>query len=141
MQVQSYLFFEGKCEEAIEFYKKAIGAKLLMMMRMKEAPDPEMAKNLPKEHGEKIMHASIRVGESTIMMSDGRVQGNAQFKGFALSLDVPNIPEAQRLFAALSEGGEMVMPLTETFWAERFGMAKDRFGVMWMVNFEGGKKC
>jgi PhnB protein len=139
MQVQPYLFFDGRCEEAVEFYQRAIGAKLEMLMRFNESPDPPPPDVLPPGSGEKIMHASLRIGESIVMVSDGRCTGRQDFQGFALSLAVATQAEAERLFAALADGGRVEMPLQKTFWAERFGMLSDRFGVAWMVNYEGRK--
>jgi PhnB protein len=132
MQVQPYLFFEGRCEEAIEFYRKALGAEVTMLMRFKESPDTTMCPPGPGS-GDKVMHASFRIGETTLMASDGRCQGNPSFQGFALSLTVPNEAEADRLFAALADGGQVQMPLTKTFFAPRFGMVADRFGMSWMI--------
>ena len=130
MQIQPYLFFEGRCEEAIEFYRKAIGAEVEMLMRFRESPEPEAC---PTGGGDKVMHASLRVGNTHIMASDGRCQGNPSFQGMALSLFVATSAEAKRYFNALAEGGKVEMPLAKTFWSESFGMLSDRFGVMWMV--------
>ena len=130
MNVQPYLFFEGRTEEAIEFYRKAVGAEVVQMMRFKESPDPA---HCPGVSLDKIMHASIKVGDATVMMSDGRAEGNPKFEGFALSLSVANVAEADRVFAALAEGGQVQMPLMQTFWSPRFGMVADRFGVSWMI--------
>ena len=130
MQIQPYLFFDGRCEEALEFYRKTIGAEILMMMRFKESPDPGNCGDVP---GDKIMHASVRVSDSVFMASDGRCEGRPKFEGFALSLTVANESEASRAFAALSEGGQVQMPLAKTFFSPSFGMLADRFGVMWMV--------
>jgi len=130
MQVQPYLFFEGRCEEAIGFYRQAIGAQVAMLMRYKECPDPAMRQ---AGAGDKVMHAALRVGDSTVLASDGRCQGSASFQGFSLSLTASSDPEAERLFAALAEGGQIRMPLTTTFFASRFGMVADRFGVGWIV--------
>ena len=128
--MQPYLFFEGRCQEAIEFYRQALGAEVNMMMRYKESPDPTMcAPGLE----EKIMHASVSVGQATLLMSDGRCEGTAKFDGFALSLTVPGEAEAEQRFAALVEGGKVIMPLTKTFFSPRFGMVSDRFGVAWMI--------
>ena len=129
-QIQPYLFFEGRCEEALDFYRKTIGAEVTMLMRFKDSPDPSVS--MPGA-ADKIMHASFKVGDTTVMASDGRNQGRPQFQGFALSLTVPNETEAKRLFAALSEGGQEHMPLTTTFFSPSFGMLADRFGVSWMV--------
>ena len=130
MQIQPYLSFDGRCEEAIEFYRRSLGAKVEMMMRFKEAPEPGMN---PPEAGDKIMHMSLRIGETTVLASDGRCQGNPSFQGFALSLTVPNEAEADRKFSALADGGQVQMPLAKTFFSPRFGMVADRFGVGWMI--------
>jgi PhnB protein len=130
MQVQPYLFLDGRCEEAIEFYRKALGAEVLTMMRFKDNPQPAMN---PPGSGEKVMHASMRIGDATVMASDGRCQGQPSFQGFALSLTVPNEAEAERLFGSLGEGGQVQMPLMKTFFSPRFGMVADRFGVSWMI--------
>lgn len=130
--VQPYLFFGGRCEEALEFYRKALGAEVEMLMRFKEAPEPQPG--LPECFADKIMHASVRVGETTIMASDGRCEGEATFEGFSLSITVPDEQEADRVFAALSEGGLVTMKLEKTFWTPKFGMLQDRFGVGWMVS-------
>jgi PhnB protein len=129
MQAQPYLFFEGRCEEALDFYRKAIGAEVTALMRAKDSPDPAMS--MPGAP-DKILHATFKIGDTTVMASDGRNQGRPQFQGFALSLTVPNEAEAKRLFAALSDGGQEHMPLTKTFFSPSFGMLADRFGVSWM---------
>jgi PhnB protein len=133
MQVQSYLFFDGRCEEALNFYRKALGAEVTMLMRNKESPEPHPPGMLPPGSEEKIMHASFRIGDSTVMASDGHNGGQPQFKGFSLSLDAKDDAHAKTLFAALAEGGEVQMPITKTFLASSFGMVADRFGVSWMV--------
>ena len=130
MQVQPYLFFDGRCEEALEFYSKKLGAKVEMLMRFKESPDPGM---VAPGTGDKVMHASFRIGETTVMASDGQCSGRPNFQGFSLSLTVPDEAEAERLFAALVDGGQVQMPLTKTFFSPRFGMVADRFGVSWMI--------
>jgi PhnB protein len=130
-QIQPYLFFDGRCEEAIEFYRKAVGAETTMLMRFKDSPDPGMCST--PESANKVMHASIRIGETTVLASDGRCTGQPTFQGFALSLTVANDAEADRLFATLGDGGQVQMPLAKTFFSSRFGMLADRFGVMWMV--------
>ncbi len=134
MQVQPYLFFDGRCEEAIEFYRKALGAELTMLMRYKDSPDPPPPGKVPAGSENKVMHANLRIGEATVMASDGSCAGQPSFRGFSLSLMVPDAAAAERLFAALADGGQVQMPLTETFWSPRFGMVADRFGVGWMVN-------
>ena len=130
MQVQPYLFFEGRCEEALAFYRGALGAEVTMLMRFKESPDPGMVAPGTED---KVMHASFRIGDTTVLASDGRCQGAPSFQGFALSLTVPNEAEAERLFGALGDGGQVQMPMTKTFFSPRFGMVADRFGVSWMV--------
>jgi PhnB protein len=130
MQVQPYLFFDGRCDEAVEFYRKALGAEVTMLMRFKDSPDPGMC---PAGAQDKVMHASLRIGDSTVLASDGRCEGRPSFEGFALSLTVPDDAAAERLFAALGDGGQVQMPLAKTFFASRFGMVADRFGVSWMV--------
>jgi PhnB protein len=133
VQVQSYLFFNGRCEEAIEFYKNALGAKVEMLMRFKDAPGDH--KPTPGTEN-KIMHSSLRIGDTVVMASDGMAQGNPEFKGFSLTLNAKNVAEADRLFGALAEGGEVRQPLVETFFSPRFGMLADKFGVGWIIMTE-----
>jgi len=133
MQVQPYLFFDGRCEEAIEFYRKAIGAQVGMLMRFKDSPEPCPEGAIPPGHENKVMHASLQIGDTTVMASDGRCTGAPSFQGFSLSLDAASDAEAKRLFDALSENGQVQMPLGKTFFASSFGMVADRFGVSWMV--------
>jgi PhnB protein len=130
MTIQSYLFFDGRCDEAIEFYKKAVGAEVAMLMRWKDSPDKTMC---APGNENKVMHSCLKIGDASVMASDGRNTGNPKFDGFALSLNVKTDAEAQTRFKALSEGGEVAMPLGPTFFATSFGMVKDRFGVNWMV--------
>jgi PhnB protein len=130
VQIQPYLFFDGRCEAALEFYREALGAEVTMLMRFKEAPEPSMS---PPGTGDKVMHASFRIGDTTVLASDGRCEGRSTFQGFALSLTVRNDAEADRLFAAVGAGGQVQMPLTKTFFSSRFGMVADRFGVSWMI--------
>lgn len=130
MQVQPYLYFDGRCDEALGFYRAALGAEVAVLVRFKNAPDKAM---IPPGAEEKVMHSSFRIGDTTVMASDGRCLGKPNFQGFALSLGAATIAEAERLFAALSEGGEVQMPLTKTFFAASFGMVRDRFGVTWMM--------
>jgi PhnB protein len=132
--LQPYLFFEGRCEEAVEFYRRALGAHLIMMMRYKESPEPHSSDGLAPGSENKIMHAVFRVGNTKVMASDGLCAGKPAFHGFSLSLTVPTEAEADRLFAALADGGKVRMPLTKTFFSPRFGMVADRFGVLWMIN-------
>lgn len=133
MQVQPYLFFEGRTEEAIEFYRGALGAEVTMLMRYEESPDEPPPGMVPPGSGKKVMHASFRVGESTIMASDGRCSGKPTFQGISLSITVRDEAEAERVFGALTKGGQVQMPLGKTFFSPRFGMVADRFGVSWMV--------
>jgi PhnB protein len=133
MQAQPYLFFEGRCEEAIEFYKKALGAEVIALLRYKDSPEPPAPGTMPPGAEDKVIHASFRIGESTISASDGYCGGKPSFEGFSLSLSAADGPEAERLFAALAEGGEVKMPLSKTFFSSHFGMLADRFGVGWMV--------
>ena len=133
MQVQSYLFFDGRCEEAIEFYKKTLGAKVEMLMRFKDSPEPAQPGMVPPGAENKVMHSSFRIGDTVVMASDGRCLGKPSFQGFSLSITVPNEAEAKRVFAALGDGGQVQMPLAKTFFSPQFGMVADRFGVGWMV--------
>ncbi|MCY2994553.1 MAG: VOC family protein [Planctomycetota bacterium] len=128
MQIQPYLFFDGCCDEAIDFYRSTLGAEVTMRMRFKDGPDP----GSPGTE-DKVMHANLRIGETTVLVSDGRCLGRPSFQGFALSLIVPNESEAERLFAALGHGGQVQMPMTKTFFSPRFGLVADRFGVSWMI--------
>jgi PhnB protein len=130
MIVQTYLFFDGKCDEALAFYKSAIGAEPTMLMRFKEAPDQSM---MTPATADKVMHAQVQLGDATVLMSDGRCTGNTNFKGFALALSVGSESEADKKFNALAAGGQVTMPLAKTFFSPRFGMLTDKFGVGWMV--------
>jgi len=133
MQVQPYLFFNGRCEEALAFYTAALGAEVTMLMRYSEAPGGCPEGMLPPGFENKIMHASMRVGEAVVMASDGNSKEPASFKGFSLSLDAKDGAHAEKLFNALSQGGQVQMPLGKTFYASSFGMVADKFGVSWMV--------
>jgi PhnB protein len=130
MQVQPYVFFDGRCDEAIAFYQKAVGAKSQMLIRYKDSPDTS---NMPPGSAEKIMHATLIIGESAVHVSDGHCGGSPKFEGFSLSLTLSTIAEASRYFNALAEGGQILVPLSKTFFSPSFGMVSDRFGVMWMV--------
>jgi PhnB protein len=130
MQIQPYLSFDGRCEEAIEFYRRTLGAKVEMMMRFKDAPEPGMS---PPGAGDKVMHSALRIGDSMVLASDGRCLGKPSFQGFALSLTAADEAEAGRLFNVLADGGQVQMPLAKTFFSPSFGMVADRFGVSWMV--------
>jgi PhnB protein len=134
MRVETYLFFNGRCEEAIEFYKKILGAEVTMLVRFKDSPEPPQPGMVPPGSENKIMHASFRIGDTTLMASDGHCTGQTNFQGFSESLTVANEAEADGKFAALAEGGQVQMPLTKTFWSPRFGMVIDQFGVGWMVS-------
>ena len=131
MQVQPYLSFEGRAEEAIEFYKKAVGAKVTMMMRNKESP--EQHPGMPPNSGDKIMHSSMTIGDSVVMATDGAMSGKPNFAGISLSLNVDSDAEAKKLFNNLADGGKVTLPLSKTFFASSFGMVADKFGVHWMV--------
>jgi PhnB protein len=133
MQVQPYLFFDGRCDEAIEFYKKMLGANVDRLMRWKDSLDKSMCS---PGNEDKVMHASLTIGETRVMASDGRNTGNPKFDGFALSVNAKNDADADRLFNGLSTGGKVVMPLGKTFFSPRFGMTQDKFGVNWMVIVE-----
>ena len=134
MQVQSYLFFDGRCEEAIEFYKGTLGAKVDMLMRFKDSPEPPPPGCVAPGSENKVMHAAFHVGDTLVMASDGmEMKGKPEFKGFSLSVDAKDEAEADRLFAALGKGGKVQMPLTKTFYSPRFGVVADQFGVSWMV--------
>lgn len=132
--VQPYLFFGGRCDEALEFYRTTLGAEVLMLMRYKDTPDARTPDMLPPGSEEKVMHASFRLGQSELMASDGMCEGQPKFDGFSLSVTAADEDEAERIFAALAQGGKINMPLMKTFWAPRFGMVEDRFGLGWMVS-------
>ena len=133
MPIQPYLMFNGRCEEAIDFYKKALGAQAQMVLRFKEAPDQSM---ITPGMDEKIMHAALNIGDGVVLMSDGMCTGQQAFEGFSLSFTVADEAEAQRRFNALSDGGQVRMPLGKTFFSPSFGVVADKFGVGWMVYVE-----
>jgi PhnB protein len=133
MQVQPYLFFDGRCEEAIAFYRRVLGAEVTMLLRWRDNPEPPAPSTLPPGTEDKVMHASLRIGETAILASDGRCGGQPNFQGFALSVTLPDEQAAEKLFTALAEGGQVQMPLARTFFSPSFGMVADRFGVSWMV--------
>lgn len=137
MLVQNYLMFDGRCDEALAFYRKALGAEVQMRMTFADNPDKGKSEMCMKVPDEKVMHASFKVGDTIVMASDGQCQGKPNFQGFALSLTVKDEAEADRKFAALSDGGTVMMPLAKTFFSPRFGMVADRFGVPWMVIVPG----
>ena len=134
MQIQPYLFFNGRCEEAINFYRKALGAEVEMMMRFNENPDPMPPGMLAPGFENKVMHASLRIGDGVMMASDGMGAGETHFKGFSLAVYATDEAGVDRMFNALADGGSVTMPLGKTFWSPRFGMVTDRFGVGWMVS-------
>jgi PhnB protein len=133
VKVEPYLFFDGRCDEALEFYGRVLRAEVTMLMRFKDSPEPHQPGMIPPGSENKVMHASFRIGDTTLMASDGRCLGKPNFQGFALTLSVPNESEAERLFTALGDGGQVQMPMSKTFFSSRFGMVADRFGVPWMV--------
>lgn len=130
MQVTPYLMFDGRTEEAIEFYKKAVGATVEMMMRFKDSPDKSMCAAGAEN---KVMHSCLKIGDTAVMASDGRNTGKPDFKGISLSLNAKDEAHADKMFEALGEGGQVQMPMTKTFFAKRFGMVADKFGVSWMI--------
>ena len=130
MQIQPYLFYDGRCDEAIEFYRRVLGAEVTMLMRFKESPDPG---SVPAGGEDKVMHANLRIGESTVLASDGHGLGRPSFQGFALSVTADDEAQVERIYVGLADGGQVQMPLAKTFFSSRFGMVADRFGVSWMV--------
>ncbi|MGA2749852.1 MAG: VOC family protein [Verrucomicrobiota bacterium] len=131
--VHAHLSFEGRCEEAIDFYRQALGAEVIMLMRFKENPDPPAPGCQPPASENKVMHARIRIGDTVLMVSDGRCAGKPSFQGFTISLTVPSESEVDRLCNALANGGQVQMPPAKTFFSPRFGMVADRFGLVWML--------
>ena len=136
MRVEPYLFFNGRTEEAIEYYRRALGAEVTMLMRFRDSPEPPQAGMVPPGAEDKVMHSSFSIGDTTIMASDGDCQGQPSFQGFSLSITAANEAEAERKFAALADGGTVQQPLIETFFSPRFGMVADRFGVSWMITVQ-----
>ncbi len=130
MSLKPYVIYNGRCEEALDFYKRAIGAEVIALMRFKDAPDQSQ---INPENMEKVMHSAFCVGDAEVLASDGYCTGQTAFQGFALALTVDSDEEAERRFEALSDGGEIQAPMTPTFFASRFGMLSDKFGVSWMV--------
>ena len=133
MQIQPHVCYEGRCAEAIEFYKKALGAAVTVLVRFKDMPGPHPPGAIPPGGEDKVMHASLKVGDSTLLLSDGRCLGKPDFQGIQLALQVADLAAGERLFTALSDGGQVQMPLTKTFFSPAFAMLADRFGVGWMV--------
>jgi PhnB protein len=133
MLIQPYLFFEGRCDEAAEFYRRAVGAEVTMLVRYKDNPDKPSPDMVPPGSADKVMHMSLRIGDTMVLASDGNCSGKASFQGFSLSLTVKDDAEAARMFAGLADGGQVRVPLGKTFFSSSFGMLADRFGVPWMV--------
>jgi len=133
MEVTPYLNFNGRCEEAIEFYRKAVGAEVMALMRFSDNPEACASGQVPPGTEKKVMHSSLQIGKSTVMATDGQCTGKASFEGITLSLSAPDVPASERLFKALGDGGQVHVPLTKTFFSPSFGMVADRFGVTWMV--------
>ena len=133
MQIQPYLFLDGRCEEAIEFYKSVLGARVDMLMRWKDSPDKSMC---TASNENKVMHASVMIGDSRVMMSDGRNNGSPKFEGFALSIAAKDEADADHMFNALANGGQVTMAMSKTFFSPRFGMVADKFGMHWMIIVE-----
>lgn len=132
--IQPYIFFGGRCDEALAFYQKALGATVDIIMRYKESPTPPPPGMLAPGWDDKIMHVTFRIGGAVVMASDGCSTEDGKTSGFKLALNVATEAEAQRAFAGLADGGSVEMPLTKTFWAPLFGMVTDRFGIAWMVS-------
>src|SRR3569623_472902 len=133
MPIQPYLFFNGKCDEAIEFYRQALGAEVTMLMRYTDAPEPPPPGMLPPGSENKVMHASFTIGDATILASDGHCHGDTKFEGFSLTIVLSDQADAKKKFEALSAGGKVLMPLAKTFYSPCFGMVTDKFGVGWMI--------
>ena len=133
MKIEPYLFFDGRCDEALAFYKSAVGAEVTMLMRYSQSPDPTPPGMLPPGSENKVMHASMKIGDANVMAADGMCSGKPSFDGFSLTYNASDEAEADRVFAALSQDGKVTMPLGKTFFAPRFGMCNDKFGVGWMV--------
>ena len=136
MRIEPYLFFNGRAEEAIEFYKKALGAEVQMLTRFKDSPEPPPPGAVAPGSENKVMHSSLKIGETVVMISDGMADGKVDFKGFSLSISVKKEADVDRIFAALANGGSVQMPLGKTFWSPKFGMLADKYGVGWMVGVE-----
>jgi PhnB protein len=136
MLVQPYLNFNGRCDEALAFYQKALGAKMEMLMRFSDSPEPMPPGAIPPGSEHKVMHSSFRIGDSILMATDGGCSNATGFQGISLSISVKDAAEADRVWNALVEGGSVGMPIGKTFWSPRFGMLTDRFGVAWMINAE-----
>lgn len=133
MPLETYLFFNGRCDEAIEFYGRTLGAKTTYLVRYSESPEPCSPSMLPEGFEDKVMHANLKIGDTTVMVSDGNRDGGPNFQGFSLNISLTDEEEVRRCFAALAEGGQVTMPLAKTFWSPCFGMLTDRFGLSWML--------
>ncbi len=136
MKIEPYLFLDGRCDEAIDFYRKALGAQVQMLMRNRDSPEPSPPGTLPPGSEDKVMHASLLIGESMLMLSDGHCSGQPDFAGFSMAIGAADVAQAEKLFNALADGGKVQMPLGKTFWSPAFGTLTDRFGVGWMVNVD-----
>jgi PhnB protein len=141
MLVQPYLMFGGRCQEAIDFYRDAIGAEVQCVMRFREAPEQPPPGMIPDNWGDKVMHSAFKVGDTLVMASDGCDSTGTSFQGISLALTVANEAEAERTFSALSDRGQVTMPLAKTFFSPSFGTLNDRFGVSWMVVVEAEAKA
>lgn len=137
MTIKPYLFFDGRAEEAIEFYREVLGAEVLMLMRFKESPEPPPSGAAAPGSADKVMHASLKIGDAEVMLSDGDCGGHPEFRGMALTVSAPDAAAAEKLFTALGEGGQVRMPFGPTFFSPGFGAIADRFGVGWMVIADG----
>ena len=137
MRVEPYLMMSGRCTDALAFYQLAIDAKTTMVMRFDESPDQNHPMPLPPDWGKKIMHSSMTVGNTTVMMSDGMSTEPKDLSGITLSITADDEAQAKKMFDALSVGGKVFMPLGKTFWSPCFGMVSDKFGVSWMVGLDG----
>jgi PhnB protein len=133
MTIEAYLFFNGRCDEAIEFYSRTLGAQATYLMRYRESPEPPVPGMLPPGFEDKVMHANLKIGDTTLMVSDGNSDAGPQFKGFSLTLSLSDEEAVRRAFSALAEDGQVIMPLSKTFWSPCFGMLSDRFGLGWML--------
>lgn len=133
MDVYPSLCFDGRCEEAVAFYRRVLGAEVTLLLRFQDGPEPLPPGTLPPGSEPKVMHTSVHIGETIVMASDEHGEGRLRFQGFALSLTVADATEAERVFAALADGGQVQRPLAQTFWSPRFGMVADRVGVSWMI--------
>jgi PhnB protein len=143
VKVQTYLFFDGRCDEALAFYKQAVRAEVGALMRFKDGPPADPANcgggGMAQPPGDKVMHGEMKVGDTTVLISDGNCGGNAKFDGFALTIAVPTEAECDKLFNALADGGKVIMPAARTFFSPKFGMVADRFGVTWMILVDSQK--